>query len=174
MKMAAIVTLVLLLVLLVGCFIYWQPARALARKQIELEKSIDSKKTKRFKKLIAESYKDRWNFSADDLAVTMVDIRTQYIILNLQTNESKWSIDGPKATLLVKYRVDGQPKTPAANTITQEANKLKTPMMFTWEKQSILPWSWKLTSFDNTSIPDDAHGYQPGDLTRAMENLNSF
>ena len=173
-KWAAIAVLLLLVIFTITMIFYWRAEPTLIRKQLAFEKAIDSKKIKPFNKLIAKSYSDRWGYKAEDIGLTALDIRTQYIYLTLKPREAKWTIEGSKATLSVKYSLEGQPKTPIAKIITQRSNQLQTPMLFSWEKQSFWPWSWRLTELDNQTIPDDAWDYTPGDLKRASENIGNY
>jgi hypothetical protein len=50
----------------------------------------------------------------------------------------------------------------------RQLNRLEEPFVFTWQKKSFLPASWRLVRVENPSLPDDLYGYRPGDIGRAM------
>ncbi|HQZ27040.1 MAG TPA: hypothetical protein PK648_02735, partial [Verrucomicrobiales bacterium] len=74
-----------------------------------------------------------------------------------------------RVTVTAKLMISGKPVGPAGLEVTRQVNLLKEPFVFTWEKQSFLPNSWRLVRVDNPALPDDLYGYEPGDIRRAMK-----
>ena len=78
------------------------------------------------------------------------------------------SLAGDRATITARLVIGGRPVGPAGQEVMQQINRLEEPFVFTWERKSFLPGSWRLVRVDNAALPGDLHGYEPGDFRRAM------
>ncbi len=157
--------------LFVTSIVVWQtrPARVIAKRQAELISGIERRNPARIRRLVAESYGDKWGFSGEDAVVALVDVGSQFMILVLKSEKQMIEIGNAAATVSVHLTVSGKPLGPVANEVTRRANRLKEPFVFTWEKQSFLPSSWRLVRIDQPEMPEELYGYEPGDIRRAMQ-----
>ncbi len=140
----------------------------LAKRQASLLDGIERRSPPRIQRLVAESYSDRWDFDREDLVLTMVDAGSQFLALVVTPEEQRIEIEGRRAVVTTRLVVGGNPVGPGGHEVVRQINRLKEPFVFTWEKQSFLPSSWRLVSVDNAALPDELYGYEPGDIRRAM------
>jgi hypothetical protein len=145
-----------------------RPSVTLAKKQASLLDGIERRSPPRIQRLVADDYEDRWGFQGDDLAVTMVDAGGQFLALVVTPEDERVEIDGSRATITTRLVISGKPVGPAGQEVMKQINRLEEPFVFTWEKKSFLPGSWRLIRVDNAALPEDLHGYEPGDFGRAM------
>ena len=116
--------------IIVGLIIHWQPARTVKRQQKALIKAIETRNTARVRRLMSTNYVDRWGFSPDDAAETMMEARRQFLVLSLACEEENLSVTGRKAVYTTNISVKGTPVGPGGGIVTREINKLKTPFVF--------------------------------------------
>jgi hypothetical protein len=145
-----------------------RPSVTLAKRQASLLDGIERRSPARIQRLVADDYEDRWGFEGDDLAVTMVDAGGQFLALIVTPEEEEVEIEGDRATITARLVIGGRPVGPAGQEVMQQINRLEEPFVFTWERKSFLPGSWRLVRVDNAALPGDLHGYEPGDFRRAM------
>ncbi len=145
-----------------------RPSVVLAKRQASLFDGIERRSPPRIRRLVAERYSDRWEFDRDDLVLTMVDAGSQFLALVVTPEEQRTEIDGRTATVSARLVVGGNPVGPVGNEVLRQVNRLDEPFVFTWEKESFLPSSWRLVKVDNAALPDGLYGYEPGDIRRAM------
>lgn len=159
----------LLVMALIG-LVVWnsRPSAMLQRRQTALFEGIEKASPGRIQRLVAESYADRWGFDREDLVTTIIDGGSQFLVLEIETAESTLEIEKGRATFEAKLSIRGKPVGPAGIEVTRRINQLKEPFTFVWEKQSFLPSSWRLVELRQPGLPDDLHGYRPGDIGRAM------
>lgn len=145
-----------------------RPAAVLRKRQASLLDGIERRNPGRIQRLVAEDYTDRWGFARDEIVTSMVDVGSQFLALVVSSDESRLEIEDGIATFTTKLTVAGKPIGPAGQEAMRRINRLEGPFVFTWEKKSFLPSSWRLVRVENEDLPDDLHGYRPGDIGRAM------
>ncbi|MEX2578231.1 MAG: hypothetical protein WD342_04170 [Verrucomicrobiales bacterium] len=144
----------------------WRPAKLVAKRQASLIEGIERRSAPRLQRLLADGYRDRWGFSADDAVESIVDVGSQFMTLVVTTEEQKLERDGERVVVTAILRVGGKPIGPIGGNVVRRANRLEAPFEFTWEKQTFLPSSWRLIKIDNADLPDELYGYEPGDIRR--------
>lgn len=147
----------------------WRPAKVIAKNQRSLIDGIERRSPARIQRLLSKDYSDRWGFKGEDLVETMTDAGSQFLALVVTPEDETIVIAEGRATVTAKLMISGKPVGPAGLEVTRQVNLLKEPFVFTWEKQSFLPNSWRLVRVDNPALPDDLYGYEPGDIRRAMK-----
>ncbi|MEM7146381.1 MAG: hypothetical protein AAF591_14695 [Verrucomicrobiota bacterium] len=146
----------------------WTDEKMVAHHQEELFDRLSSKKWDRAGKLLSNQYRDQWNFSRADATLALKDVGRQFLSLHLTPADPFIEIPSSKnATYTTSINIQGH-GSPIAGQVIAEAHRLKEPFTFTWQKEGWHPWSWRLTQIANPGLPDDLYGYQPGDLTRAI------
>jgi len=165
-----IVSVALTAVAAVVGWIVWQmrPSVVLAKRHAALIDGIERRSPARISRLVAKGYSDRWGFSCEDLVATMIDGGSQFLVLTVETEDLATAIDGRRAEISFRMLLGGTPVGPAGGGVLRQINQLGSPFVFTWEKQSFLPSSWRLVRVENAALPDDLYGYEPGDLKRAI------
>jgi len=161
-SLAALLGLVILIV--------WQsrPARVVADRQADLIEGVERRSAGRLERLVADDYRDRWGFDADDAVTAIVDVGGTFLTLVVTNEERALRIEDDRAVVTARFTVGGKPIGPAGHRVTRRINQLDEPFTFTWERQNFLPWSWRLVEIDNPDLPDELYGYEPGDIRRAM------
>ncbi len=91
----------------------------------------------------------------------MVDVGSQFLTLVVTPGEERLEVGDGVATFTTKLTLGGKPLGPAGQEAMRQLNRLEEPFVFTWEKKSFLPASWRLVRVDNPSLPDDLYGYRP-------------
>lgn len=160
--------LVLGLALITGVALQLRPSVTLAKKQASLLDGIERRSPPRIQRLVADDYGDRWGFQGEDLAITMVDAGGQFLALVVKSEDEQVEIEGSRATITTRLVISGKPVGPVGQEVMKQINRLEEPFVFTWEKKSFLPGSWRLVRVDNVALPEDLYGYEPGDFGRAM------
>lgn len=145
-----------------------RPSVTLAKRQAGLLDGIERRSPARIQRLAAEHYEDRWGFSGKDLAAAMVDAGGQFLALVVTPEDESVEIEGSRAVITVRLRLGGKPVGPVGQEVMRRINQLEHPFVFTWERQSFLPGSWRLVNVDQADLPDDLYGYEPGDFARAL------
>ena len=69
-------------------------------------------------------------------------------------------------------RLEGTPFG-VGSSIQRMVNREKSPLTFSWEKESWVPWSWKLVRMDHPEL-EIPESYTPGDLLKARNGQFSF
>lgn len=154
-------------------FIIWlvvqsMPSNAVREKQAAFLLGIETRSSSRVFKTIAEDYTDRWEFSREDLIETTLDAGSQFMVMVVKGEEISYERDGKTAIVKMNLKISGKPLGIFGNEITRRINSLKKPFVLTWEKQSFLPFSWRLVRMDNPALPDKLYGYTPGALRKMM------
>lgn len=160
---------VLLLGLIAFVVVQSRPSVALAKRQASLIDGIERRSPARIRRLVSGNYSDRWSFDREEIVTAMVDIGSQFLSLELTPEELRWKIEKSEGAATMRLVVGGRAIGPAATEVMRRVNQLEEPFVFTWRKESFLPSGWRLVSVENTSLPDDLHGYEPGDIRRAMQ-----
>lgn len=145
-----------------------RPAVVLRKRQASLLDGIERRNPGRIRRLVAEDYNDRWGFARDEIVTSMVDAGSQFLALVVSSDEGRLEIEEGVATFTTKLTVAGKPIGPAGQEAMRRINRLEEPFVFTWEKKSFLPSGWRLVRVENDDLPDDLHGYRPGDIGRSM------
>jgi hypothetical protein len=147
---------------------HWAPLRVVERQHARLIDAIERRSAKRLDRLLAESYRDQWDFDREQAALALSDIGSQFFVLTV-TPVDAVTERNEAAEITVRHRVEVQGQgSPIASEILRTANRLKAPFEFRWRRQSLWPGDWKLVSIANPDLPDEIYGYEPGDLRRAM------
>ncbi len=151
-------------------FVVWQtrPFRVVAKKQADLISGIESRNVARIRRLVSDSYHDKWDFDADDFAEAVVDVGSQFMTLVLTPEEQGLLIEDGEAVVSVRLTVSGNVVGPAGGEVTRRINRLEEPFLFTWKKETFLPSSWRLVQIHQSELPSELYGYEPGDIRRAM------
>lgn len=147
-----------------------RPSRQIEKRQASLIEGIERRSPARIQRLLSKNYEDRWGFTSEQIAESMVDAGSQFMAL-VVTPEDQTIVFGEEGEATVKARLilSGKPVGPIGNEVTRQINQLKEPFVFVWKKQSFLPSSWRLVSVDNAALPAELYGYEPGDIRRAMQ-----
>lgn len=159
-----------LLLLALLAYAVWN-ARASAmieRRQAALIEGIEKASPGRIQRLVADDYADRWGFAREDLVTAIIDGGSQFLVLEVTMEDAALTIDGRRASYEAKLSFEGKPVGPAAIEVMRRINQLREPFTFVWEKQSFLPSGWRLVEVRQPGLPEDLHGYRPGDIGRAM------
>lgn len=147
---------------------HWSPARVIERQQTALIAALERRSAKRLDRLLAEDYRDQWEFDREDAKLAVLDLGSQFFILTLLPRDVFPSIDEDRAKVSLRLEASGN-GSPLAHEIIRTANRLKDPFVFHWEKQSAWPGDWKLTRIEQPGLAAELGGYRPGDLRRAMD-----
>jgi len=147
----------------------WRPTTVIAKRQASLIEGIERRSPARIQRLLSPDYRDRWEFTREDLVETMVDAGSQFLALVVTPENQSIVIEEGRATVTAKLIISGKPVGPAGIEVTRQINQLKEPFVFTWEKKGFLPSSWRLVKVDNADLPAELYGYEPGDIRRAMK-----
>ena len=152
----------------------WRPAKVVASKQADLIAAIESRNQKKIRKLLADNYMDRWEFSADDAALSIVDIGSQFLTLLILSEGQSLERDGERIVVITELKTEGNAIGPVGNAVVRRINQLDAPFVFKWEKQSLFPTSWRVVEIDNPDLPGELYGYKPGDFRRAMQGAQEI
>lgn len=87
------------------------------------------------------------------------EVFRQYFALTIRTQGSQIDITGNRATVTTNLTVTGT-GTGFVEVISSEVNRLPTPWVFTWQKNSVWPWDWRLVHADNAGLTIPG-GYLP-------------
>jgi hypothetical protein len=153
------------------CIVFGLQMRAsvvLEKRQAALLDGIERRNPGRIQRLVAEDYTDRWGFSRKEIVTSLVDVGSQFLALVVKSGDGRLHIEDGTATYTTKLTIGGKPLGPAGQEAMRQLNQLEEPFVFTWEKKSFLPASWRLVRVENASLPDELYGYRPGDIGRAM------
>jgi hypothetical protein len=147
---------------------HWAPLRVVERRHASLIDAIERRSAKRLERLLAESYRDQWDFDRGQAALALGDIGSQFFVLTVTPVDTATDRNEP-GEIIVRHRVEVQGQgSPIAHQIIRTANRLKAPFEFRWRRQSLWLGDWKLVSIENPELPAELHSYEPGDLRRAM------
>ncbi len=144
-----------------GLVIHWHPDRTVRRQQEALLEAVEKAKAARIRRLMSAHYEDRWGMTPEEATDAVLEVRKHFLALALETEAWQLDREGSRATVSCRITVRGTPLGPAGGMATREINKLATPFVFTWEKESFLPSTWCLTRIDNPSLPDRLDNYAP-------------
>ena len=145
-----------------------RPSKVIAKKQADFIAAIEKRNSARIGRFLAEGYSDRWGFDRDKAVVAIADVASPFMALSLTEEDQTMTIDGGEAEVSVRLTASGTPIGPLGGEVVRRMNRLQSPFVFTWEKQSALPMSWRIVRMDNEEIPTDVYGYTPGDIRRVM------
>jgi hypothetical protein len=148
----------------------WQSRGAVAvpKRQAALVEGIERRSPARVARLMSRDYSDRWGFTREDAVEALADVGSQFMTLVLTADDEQLSIMGGEARLETRLRVGGNPVGPVGNEVTRRVNQLRDPFVFYWAKEGRFPARWRLVSIEQGEIPQNLHGYTPGDVRRAM------
>lgn len=157
------------LLVAVGVVIWQSRAeRVVTKRQESFFEGVERRDPRLIERLLADDYEDRWGFSGADAAKSIVDVGSQFMTLVVTADAQTATFEDGTAEVKAKLTVGGNPVGPVGNEVTRRINRLKEPFVFTWEKQSFLPSSWRISSIDQPELPKELYGYKPGDIRRAM------
>lgn len=145
-----------------------RPSAMLQRRQAALLEGVEKASPGRIQRLVADNYKDRWGFGREDLVTSIVDGGSQFLVLEITVENSELTFEGSRASYQAKLSFEGKPIGPAGIEVMRHLNSLKDSFTFVWEKKSFLPSSWRLVEVRQPGLPEDLHGYRPGDIGRAI------
>jgi hypothetical protein len=147
--------------------IRWQPERVVKRQQAAFVEALEKRSGRKLKRVLAEDYHDRWQFSRDDAALSLLDAGSQFILLTAAPVDPIYEFPDGRTVVTMGFQLSGG-GSPVAHDVIRRANRLKAPFVFTWEKQSFWPSSWRLTRIENPGLPEDLFGYEPGNISSAI------
>ncbi|MEZ5326459.1 MAG: hypothetical protein R3F19_15520 [Verrucomicrobiales bacterium] len=161
-----IVTGITALIVLYHSLFEWPSDTQVRQKQEAFLLAIEEGDNSAWNSLISESYEDQWGFSKSNALVALQDVRSQFIGLNITWKPESQIVDSGEGKLAgtMKFEATG---FFATDMITSRLNKITAPWVFEWQKESWLPWSWRLTRIENPEL--DLGDYSPGDLKRKMK-----
>ena len=99
--------------------------------------------------------------------------RDDLIAVTADPIDPKTEMGDGLATVTTGFQLSGS-GSPIAHEMIRRTNRLREPFVFTWEKQSFWPWSWKLTRIENPDLPEELYGYEPGDIGKRMSAGGAF
>lgn len=138
------------------------------KRQAALLEGIERRSPARIRRLVAEGYTDRWEFTREDLVETMLDGGASFLTLVVTAEDNTLVFEEGRAVVTQRLTLGGNAAGPAGQEVMRLVNRLGEPFVFTWEKQSFLASSWRLVEVDNPDLPQELYGYEPGDLRRMM------
>lgn len=145
-----------------------RPSVVVPKRQAALLEGIERRSAARIRRLVAEGYSDRWEFTREDLVETMLDAGASFLSLMVTAEDQTLAFEEGRAVVAVRLSLGGNAVGPGGQEVMRLVNRLDEPFVFTWEKQSFLPSSWRLVRIDNAALPGELYGYEPGDLRRMM------
>lgn len=150
--------------------VLWQSRAAVAvpKRQAALLEGIERRSPARVARLMSPRYDDRWGFTREDAVEALADVGSQFMTLVLTPLEERLELEDGRALVETRLRVGGNPIGPIGNEVTRRVNQLREPFVFVWEKEGGFPARWRLVSIEQPEIPQNLHGYTPGDVRRAM------
>lgn len=156
--------------LALGATALWQsrPAVAVPKRQAALIEGIERRSQARVARLMSRDYGDRWGFTREDAVEALADVGSQFMTLVLTPRDEQLTLVEGQARLETRIQVGGNPVGPVGNEVTRRVNQLREPFVFVWEKEGSFPARWRLVSIEQSEIPQNLHGYTPGDVRRAM------
>jgi hypothetical protein len=138
----------------------WQ----LKHRQAELLTAISERDVRTYMALVSANYRDDWEFRATEIHRAMGDVAAQFLVLEIRSEDETWAQTDQIATYRARLKLDGRAVTPLGGMMLGESQRLTTPFEFEWEKESWLPWSWRVRAIRNESL-DVPEGYEPGDYS---------
>lgn len=135
----------------------WQ----LDRCQQDLFRAIEQRDTRTAWGLVSEEYADHWNFDAAAIRLAMDDVAAQFLTLKITPGSASWVRSGKTATHQAVLQLSGKSIGPLGPAILQRATELKAPFEFTWRKEAVWPWSWRLVRVAQPEV-EVGEGYTPG------------
>ncbi len=161
------VAILLLLAIFVtrAVLVHWSPQRQLELKQEAFFRALEKHNGKKLLPYLAGDYEDQWQFDRDDAVLAVSDVGRHFMILTVKAFDIDYWIEGRRAVVESKLQLSGS-GSPVANEVIRVVNRQKKPFVFTWERQSFWPGSWKVVRIENPGLPLDLYGYRPGDLKK--------
>ncbi|MEO7932288.1 MAG: hypothetical protein ABIT76_03920 [Chthoniobacterales bacterium] len=135
----------------VYCFKLWQPRRQIELHQKNLLTALEDRNWSRIKGKLAANYSDRFGHNRETALNDLREVLRQFFAVTIHTQGSQMVLMSETATITTNLTLSGT-GTGATEWITSEVNRLPTPWVFTWRKQSRLPWDWQLEKVDNASV----------------------
>lgn len=137
------------------------------RKQSAFLETIGNAAWPKCEKLVSEHYADQWKLTRTDLLLVFKDIRSQFLSVAISLRNGSLTIDEGHATYSGFLHLEGRGLGIGAQA-QSEIDRLEDPFSFQWDKESILPWSWKLVRVEHPTL-EKPEGYQPGDLIKMRD-----
>ncbi len=166
-KLLTVIGVVLLAV--VFSLFHWSDGKVIKRKHAALITAIEKRSQKKLMKIMSDDYSDRWGFTKEEASLAWREAGMQFLVLVVSAEEPQIEMENDEAEISTTLRVGGKAIGPIGQEVVRRANKLDTPWIFTWRKEGFGPGGWKLVRMENESIPDDAYGYTPGAIKRALD-----
>ncbi len=114
-------------------------------------RATESRNWSRIADFIAPNYTDRWRHDKTLILRESREVLRQFFVLTISGDVLRCEISGNHARVTAQLKFDGTGTALAANA-QQEVNKLQTPFVFEWTRQSWKPWDWQLTRADNAQL----------------------
>ncbi len=142
------------------------PEAHVLKRQTRLLKAITEKDLAGFASLVSEGYGDDWGFTRETVCLAMDDVSSQFISLQIDPQKETLTVSGDRAHFTARLRVDGRSLTAPGIGMLSMSASVQEPYVFTWQKESFWPWSWRLVKIENPglTIPKE---YKPGMLRAA-------
>ena len=160
-QLAVGIALVIWLIYLVG--FRWRPETQVRLHTMALLESVSRAKFDRTTNLISEDY-EGLGFNKADTVLMFRELRRFFIFVEIQPQEPDVVTihDRKNGEFAASIRWVGQGQYPAELIVT-EANRIKSPFVFRWQKTGAAPWKWQLVEITNETSPN-FRGYRPGDV----------
>ena len=121
---------------------YFDSDRALLLRDKELLEWARGGGPSEFEKdFAAADYHDQWGHTPADVVMVTRAVRLQYPDITINAGEPVVNRDGDIAVVTKRL------------TITGAGERRESTFTFTWRKESLWPWSWKLTKVTAPDIP---------------------
>jgi hypothetical protein len=112
---------------------YFNPNRSLLARQEKLIEWVRAGSPSEFADDFAASdYSDQWGHTAPDVVLQTRAIRLAHPGLTISAGPPGFSRDGDNAIVIRKI------------TVTGAEDRIETDFHFTWHKENLWPWSWRL------------------------------
>jgi hypothetical protein len=153
-------------VLLYHNLFVWPAEIQVREKQTAFLDAIEEGDNAAWDNLLSEQYRDQWDFNKVNALISLQDIRSQFMAINISWTLTSEIIESSDATLTGSMKMEATGIYLPSDIVTSRVNRLETPFIFTWKKESWLPWSWKLIRIENSGL--DLDGYKPGAIKRRL------
>lgn len=148
--------LALVVVLVISLIVHWQPERVVKRQQASLFRAVETRKPARIRRLLSNGYEDRWGFTAQEASDAFLEARSHFLALGIEIESQGIVFEGKRATATIDVNLVGTSLGPVGSEVIRFVNRLEDPFIFTWEKETFLPSSWRLVDVENEGIPIEA------------------
>lgn len=140
----------------ISLIVHWQPERVIKRQQSSLFRAVETRKAARIRRLLSNEYEDRWGFTAQEASDAFLEARGHFLALGIEVESQTIAFEGKRAKVTIDLKLVGTSLGPVGGEVIRFVNRLEDPFIFTWEKETFLPSSWRLLDVENQGFPIEA------------------